>query len=215
MYIGVLIYALLFIIQFSLSLYSWQARGKLKLKYSKILGSMIEVEKTIEKIINLNNKFKAKVTYVFEGSAKAGDRMLYVNKESMYKNDLLSNYFLLFEYFLTNKNGRIARNFRSYQNILFFMQFLLFIAGLILNSNIGLILIFLGISLEITLIITSIFVYYFSSVLEKNLQQAAVVILELDNVEEARADRLKKDLLLRFFEYPITPIWGLFQFLKP
>jgi hypothetical protein len=43
----------------------------------------------------------------------------------------------------------------------------------------------------------------------------AMDLLNLDDVENARAESLKDDIRYQSFEYPFETVWRIYQFFKP
>lgn len=216
MYLEITIFVLILIMQVCIAAYSLDTRIRSKHRFSKALSSGINVSETLEEMLKLMDRFNLAVKVVknLNDPALLKDGYLYVNKDSIYRSDLFSNYKVIYLVVLTTKSS-IFRNISKYQNLLFVFNFIIFILGVVFYSVLPFSLINIAIVINVLLIILSFLFYWSMGKTYRIMHLCALNILKMDDVEEARSESLNKDLQLKIFEYPLNIFISLWEFLKP
>jgi hypothetical protein len=208
-----LIFVLITLLQFSLATYAWLIRKQLPERFSHILGELIEPAVVLENYMKIYRKLNLRVNAQISEPVLAEREFLLVNRESMYNPDLFTNFYTIFQLELTKSANTFARTrIFIFQNLLFFIQVIVFILATIYSSEV-----IMAISIGTALFSFSLaflgFILY-GKILDTTFE-IALDLLNLDDVEQARAEGLKNDLRYKVFEYPFDIIWKIIQFFKP
>jgi uncharacterized membrane protein len=116
---------------------------------------------------------------------------------------------------LTRKKYAFARNVINQLKVFFFVEIMVFLFGLIIEANWKVYIILIAIVIAcITLILSVIAYFSYESILKKSIH-VAVDLLDLDEVETARAERLVDDLAYHVFDYPIVVFSRIVKFFLP
>ena len=194
---------------------AWFVSKNLPKKYSYVLGEQMETVKTLENYTEKYRKVKLKALDNIVEPALGNENLLIINKGKLYEKDLFSNIYLLFQLELTKPDKTFVRNSYIYQNVLFIFQIIFFTLGIAINSIYSEFVIIFAILLELASIFFSIYCESLILFVLKKVLDIGKQILNLDDVEQARAEALARDLRLRAFEYPFEIVWRIFQFIKP
>jgi hypothetical protein len=208
-----LIFVLITLLQFSLATYAWLVRKQLPERFSHILGELTEPANVLENYMKIYRKLSLRVNAQINEPVLAEREFLLVNRESMYNPDLFTNFYTIFQLELTKSANTFARSrIFIFQNLLFFTQIVVFIFSIIYQSEV-LMAVAIGAALFSFLLAILGFIIY-GQILDSTFE-ISLDLLNLDDVEQARAEALKNDLRYRVFEYPFDIIWKIVQFFKP
>lgn len=213
MFIEIITFILILVIQLSVGFYAYTSRKRISKRYSKGLSSQIELSETLESLMSVLNKFdiKVKVLKNLDVPALSKNGVLYINKDSIYRTDLYTNYKAIYEV-VTLTNFFIFNILPKIQILLYILSIFLIIFGSFLQSQLGDDLIRLAIGIQLSLIAFSYLIYIFSDKVFKKMQYYAYKILNMDDVELARSVSLNKELRLTPFEYAMRPFVGIIEF---
>ncbi len=215
MFLQVLIFAILLAIEVFLGIYSKLIGRNISKKYHYILSSQIEPIKILEIYREKFNKLDLKASPKLHGIVYSGDEFVVVNSKQMYAKDLFTNYFILLNLELSKKENTFLRDIATYQTILFIFQFLFLGVSLFIKTEYTEILFLIPIVIEVVLFLLTIFGYILYDIALSEVDDIAAELLDLDEIEVIRAERLKNDLKFKVFEYPISILSNLLNFLRP
>lgn len=215
MILVLIINILLLILQSSLAAIAWSTRSKSCKKFSKPISSLL----TPENIVNQNEKrfsvIKIKIVPHLDDIAYADKKLMLINKKDFSKNTLYNNFKFFYYFYLGFDDSKYLRIYKQYQNILFAVEIILFIIGIILVNLIFNTFLIAALILQIFLILFSLFNYFLLGDFLEETYRKCKKLLKLDNVEEARLESLINDINQEVFEYPFEFIWRIIQFIKP
>lgn len=214
MYIAILIFLIILFIQFAIGAYAWSLRKSLPKKYSHPISAQIESSQLVEMYYNDERyKFNFEAVDLDDEPAFAESRLLLVNKKQLYKKDLFTNFYIIFQAELTKDNYWWIRKFNSFQSFIFFTEIFVFVLSLaFFNEFFGIYLLYFAIFLQLESFVAAFFgIINIGYILEDSVG-IALPTLELDNVEEARVNALKSDLKYIMMEYPWEILWRFTQF---
>lgn len=215
MLISILVFFILLLIQFLLGIYSWIIVKNLSHKYSFILGSQKEPAETLEVYKESNKKLKLKATHNLDQPAYSDSNFLLIDSKKMYAKDLYTNFLVIYQLELTKDENSFIRNLGMYQNILFIFEIVFFVVSISILTELSPFITIIPVVLQAISIFLSVFAYTIQEIMLADVLATSEKILELDNVESARAEALKEDLKTSVFQYPFEIAWKIFQFLKP
>lgn len=213
MFIEIISFILILVIQLSLGSYAYTSRRRIVKKYSKALSSGVDLSETLESLMTILNKFNIQVKVIknLNSPVVSKDGALYINRESIYRTDLYTNYKAVYEVVSSSK-GFLFKTLPKLQFFFFILSVLLIIIGSFLQSDFGDILVRVAIGIEISLIAFSYLIYFYTDRIFKKMQRYAFQIFDMDNVELARSVSLNKDLRLTPFEYAFKPLGSVIEF---
>jgi hypothetical protein len=211
----IIIYILFFFAQVVLGIASWNMRKKLPRKYSHTLGEMVDPSRTLEIYRKEYKKLDLKATNQIKDPAFAEENLLLINKKNLYEKDLFSNFYVIFQLELTQPKRSFLRNIFMLQNIIFIAQNLVFIIGIATENQFSDIFLYISISIIVLLFLLTFYSSVSMDFLLLEALEKVAAILNLDNVEYARAEALSKDLKYQVFEYPFEILYRFWQFFKP
>ncbi|MCA9387166.1 hypothetical protein KC669_03980 [Candidatus Dojkabacteria bacterium] len=215
MVIYVLVFNIIFIIQIMLAIFARITRYKIAERYDYPLGSMTSSSEALENYVKIYRQVNIKVHNVMPSPAIAEEEFVIINRDKIYDSTLYTNFFTLFQLVLSKKENGFARKVFLIQNFLFFLQLVLFVLSLILQINWSNVLIIGAIALQVINILLSIFGFInYQEILEEAFEVSAD-LLDLDEVEQARAESLQNDLAYTVYEYPFEFFKRLFSFVIP
>ncbi len=211
MYLLLVIYAFLLLVQLVLGIFAYRIKKSLKRKYSYYLGEQIEFNNILEEYQKHNPNLQIIATDEINDVCIAEEDVLIINKKSIYAKDLYSNLYLLFQLKLTSSEFKDIRRIYIYQSITFVSQivFLVLFFALAEIASIVLLLGFVSLLLNLFLICYGISVY--NQILRVVLKEARK-ILSLDKVEMARAEMLASELKYEVLTYALEIPWRLSEF---
>lgn len=190
-------------------------KRKLVKKYAYALSDLPDAAETLQKYIKIHRKVDIKVNAQISEPALGLKDIILVRRNDMYKQDLYTNFFLLAQLELTKKMYRFLREMYIVQNLLFSVGIILFLLGVILEVEFNSLLLTFAIILHsITLSITTIGFLSYDFMLDEVLD-IATDLLNLTDLEIARAEQLAQDYKYRVFDYPIDIPLKLYYFFKP
>lgn len=211
MYLLLVIYAFLLLVQLVLGIFAYRIKKSLKRKYSYYLGEQIEFNNILEEYQKHNPNLQIIATDEINDVCIAEEDVLIINKKSIYAKDLYSNLYLLFQLKLTSSEFKDIRRIYIYQSITFASQIVFLILFFVLPeiATIVLLLGFVSLFLNLFLIYYGISVY--NQILRIVLKEARK-ILSLDKVEMARAETLVSELKYEVLTYALEIPWRLSEF---
>lgn len=211
MYLLLVIYAFLLLVQLVLGIFAYRTKKSLKRKYSYYLGEQIEFNNILEEYQKHKPNLQIIATDEINDVCIAEEDILIINKKSIYAKDLYSNLYLLFQLKLTSSEFKDIRRIYIYQSITFVSQivFLVLFFALAEIASIVLLLGFVSLLLNLFLICYGISVY--NQILRVVLKEARK-ILSLDKVEMARAEMLASELKYEVLTYALEIPWRLSEF---
>lgn len=211
MYLLLVIYAFLLLVQLVLGIFAYRTKKSLKRKYSYYLGEQIEFNNILEEYQKHKPNLQIIATDEINDVCIAEEDILIINKKSIYAKDLYSNLYLLFQLKLTSSEFKDIRRIYIYQSITFASQivFLVLFFALAEIASIVLLLGFVSLLLNLFLICYGISVY--NQILRVVLKEARK-ILSLDKVEMARAEMLASELKYEVLTYALEIPWRLSKF---
>jgi len=211
MYLLLVIYAFLLLVQLVLGIFAYRTKKSLKRKYSYYLGEQIEFNNILEEYQKHKPNLQIIATDEINDVCIAEEDILIINKKSIYAKDLYSNLYLLFQLKLTSSEFKDIRRIYIYQSITFVSQivFLVLFFALAEIASIVLLLGFVSLLLNLFLICYGISVY--NQILRVVLKEARK-ILSLDKVEMARAEMLASELKYEVLTYALEIPWRLSKF---
>ncbi len=215
MFLAIIIFLLILFTQLSTGIVSWLNRNKMAKKYAFILSELIEPAKTLENYIKIYRKVNLRVNGAIDEPAYAEKDFLILKRERMYSPDLYSNFYTIFQLELTKVSNNFIRNIYKYQNLLFFLEILLFIIGVIISPSIGIYFIYFALFIQVILLILTFLGFMMVEGVLNESHLIAQDLLNLDDVEIARALSLQSELKFKVFEYPFEIVWRIWQFVKP
>lgn len=198
-----------------LAFYSKIANRKLEKKYDHPLSDMVDASTALENYVKIYRSVGIRVHEEIPFPALASEEFVIINRDRIYSTDLYTNFFTIFQLELSKKVNNFSRKLHLYQNLLFFLQLLFFVLGLTLQVEWNYILILLAIGTQvITTGFSLIGVSLFDFILKDSLE-ISKDLLNLDEVEVARAEGLKNDIKVHVFEYPIEFFKNVIGFFIP
>lgn len=215
MFIEISLFIILILSQLSLGIASWVNKGKLFKKYSFVLGSMTHPAKTLENYVKIYRKVNLRVNSAINQPAFALNNFLLVKRDLMYSPDLYSNFFTIFQLEMTKNSNRFVRNLYKYQSFLFAAELLLFSLGISLEVEWAVFLVYAAIAVQLTLYLITFWAKYLLAEILNEVLFVSKDLLDLDEVEAARAESLKQDMEYSLFDYPIDFLWRIVMFFKP
>ncbi len=198
-----------------LALYARIIRHKIDQRYSYPLGEMIDASKALENYVKIYRKVNLKVHANVPFPAYAQEEFVLINRNKIYNIDLFTNFFTLYQLELSKKEHNLARKLYIFQNFVFLMQIFLFILGLVLQYEWSYILIVAAIAVQVFSIMFSIIGFIIYDFVLTDTLEISKDLLNLDEVEIARAESLKNDLKFHVYEYPFDFFKRVFGFLIP
>ena len=214
MILQVLVFIIVLIIQFVLALFSKIARYKLEKKYNHPLSNMVEASAALENYVKIYRRVNIKVHAKIPFPAFAKEEFIIINRDRIYKNDLFTNFYTLYQLELSRKENNLARKLYTFQNFIFFLQLLFFILGS-LQFDVSYIFLVISIGIQLFAIFFSIIGFIIYEFILGDALEVSKDLLGLDEVEIARTESLKNDLKLHVFEYPFEFLRRLFSFISP
>lgn len=198
-----------------LAVYARITRYKIEEKYDYPLGSMLSSSEVLENYVKIYRKVNIKVHQSIPLPAFADEEFVVINRDKIYDSNLFSNFFTIFQLVLSKKENVFARKIFIIQNVLFFTQFILFALGITLQYEWTNLLIIAAIVVVLANIFLSIVGFIVYQEVLKEAADVATDLLELDEVEQARAESLQNDLAFVVYEYPFEFVKNLFVFFIP
>ncbi len=198
-----------------LALYSQIVRHKLDRKYDHPLSDLIDASKALENYVKIYRKVNIKVHVKIPFPAFAREEYVLINRDKIYNIDLYTNFFTLYQLELSRKEHRFARKLYLIQNLIFLSQLIFFALGLILQYDFSSILLIIAIGIQLFSILFSFIGFIMYEFILGDTLEVASDLLNLDEVEIARAESLKNDLKFHVFEYPFEFIRRVFVFFLP
>lgn len=214
MYLFIFIFLITLFIQFAIGAYAWSLRRSLPKKFSHPIGAQIESSQLVEMYYNDERyKFNFEAVDLDNEPAFAESRLLLVNKKQLYKRDIFTNFYIIFQAELTKDSYWWLRSFNGFQSWVFFLQILIFTLSLaFFNEVYGIYLLYFAIFLQLESFIAAFIGMVNLGYVLEDAVSVAIPTLELDNVEEARVNALKSDLKYMMMEYPWEILWRFTQF---
>ncbi|MEO6728911.1 MAG: hypothetical protein ABIM99_03235 [Candidatus Dojkabacteria bacterium] len=211
----IIIFVIILSIQLVLALFAWGSRRQIEQKFSHPTGEGREPAQIIEEYYrNDSTKFRIQATDEIYEPAFAEEDFLLINKDKIYKKDLYTNFYVIFQAEMTKKDYRYLRIVGNIQSFIFLIEIIVFLISIATTTNLKEVLIYVSIGLQIlSFILTLLGFIQIDTVLE-DASILAKMYLRLDDVEEARVMALKGDLRYIVFEYPFEVIWRLVQFFR-
>jgi len=211
----IIIFIIILCIQLVLALFAWGSRRQIEGKYNFPTGEGVEPAQIIEEYYrDEGTKFRIQATDEIFEPAFAEDEFLLINKNTIYKKDLYTNFYVIFQAELTKKDYKFLRFVGNIQSFVFILEIVIFFIAIGTTTSFKEILIYLAMGLQIfSFILTLLGFIQIDTVLE-DASILSKVYLKLDDVEEARVLALKGDLRYIVFEYPFEVIWRLVQFFR-
>lgn len=212
----VIIFVILLLLQITLGVFAWRLKKELEAKYAFPLSDQVEPATVIEKYYeDPETKFQILASEAIPDAAFAEHNLLLVNKNKLYKADLYTNFYIIFQAEMTKGKYSLLRVFSRMLSFTFILSILAIIAGIVAGQANGQILVYIAIGLQLFSIVICLFSLAQVSRLLEDVMIIASGLLHLDDVEIARAHGLKDDLKYSIFEYPFEIVWRIFQFFKP
>lgn len=218
MLIAIFIFLILLTIQFIIALYALLVKHDIHKRYAHPLGEQIEAAKALENYVKIYRKVNLRVNAVIDTPAWAMEEFILINKSRIYSTDLFTNFFTLFQLELSRKQNNFARKVKFFQALFFAIQTILFVAGLFFvnkNNETAEILIYLSLGTLMFNILLSFIAFASRTFILQDSMAIATDLLNLDEVENARAESLKNDLKFEVFEYPISLLKNIVLFFIP
>jgi hypothetical protein len=215
MSIEAIIFLTILAIQFLLAVYAKVVRHRIDEKYNYPLSEEIEAATVLEQYSAIYRTVNIRVHAKIPIPAFAHNEFLLVNRDRIYDTDLFTNFFTVYQLELTRREHNMARRLHIGQNILFFLQLAFFIVGLAIQYDWAYILIFISVGIQVFLITFGFIGFFMYQLILNDAYQVALNLLQLDDVEQARAEQLKNDLAFQVLEYPLDFIVRVFLFLIP
>lgn len=211
----IIIFVIVLSIQLLLALFAWGSRREVESKFSFPTGSGIEPAQIIEEYYRSEEtKFRIQATDEIYEPAFAEDDLLLINKEKIYKKDLYTNFYVIFQAELTKSDYKFLRFVGNIQSFIFLLEIIVFLIAIGTTTSLKEILFYIAIGLQvISFILTLLGFIQIDDVLE-DASMLSKNYLQLDEVEEARVMALKGDLKYTVFEYPFEVMWRLIQFFR-
>lgn len=211
MYLLLVIYIFLLLVQIVLGIFAYTAKRSLKNKYSYYLGEQIEFNHILQEYQKNNPHLRIVATDEINEVCVAEENLLIVNKKAIYAKDLYSNLYLLFQLKLTSPVFSDVRRIYIYQSLTFFSQ-IIFLVLFFALQQIGTIVLLLGFA---SLLLNLFLIYYgvglYNQILKTVLKESKK-ILSLDKVEVARAETLIGELKYEVLTYALEIPWRLSRF---
>jgi hypothetical protein len=133
----------------------------------------------------------------------------------MYKFDLFTTFYTIFQLELSKKKYKLIRNLPTNLRVLFFVQLGLGAFSIALRDELNILVMLSAIITSCITILISIFGYFrYVTVLGKSIW-IAIDILDLDTVEIARVEKLCSELAHNIFDYPLIVFIMLLKFFLP
>jgi hypothetical protein len=212
MYLFLIIFIFVVVMQFLMGVFAYRFRSNLKNKYSYYLGEQVEFNKILESFQAKTPQLKVVVADELNDVCIAEDNLIIISKKSIYSKDLYSNLFLLFQLELTNVKYSQLRTIYTLQSLIFFSQILCIFLFFALEGITGVVLLAGFVIFVLNLIIMFWGINQYISIL-KVVKKEAKDILKMDSVEEARADALINELRYEILTYPLEIPWRLKNFM--
>lgn len=211
----IFIFVILISIQLVLALFAWGSKRQVEQKYSFPTSEGVEPAQIIEEYYKDEaTKFRIQATESISDPAVAEDDVLLINKDKIYKKDLYTSFYVIFQAELTKSDYKFLRISGNFQSFFFVIEVILFIIALNTTINIREILFYVVIGIQILTFIITILAFIQIDTLLDDACITAKILLKLDDVEEIRVMSLKGDLRYIIFEYPFEVIWRLVQFFR-
>ncbi|MCA9381606.1 hypothetical protein KC678_05040 [Candidatus Dojkabacteria bacterium] len=176
---------------------------------------MTSSSEVLENYVKIYRQVNIKVHSAMPIPAFAQEEFVIINRDKIYDSTLYTNFFTLFQLELSKKENGFARRIFLFQNFLFFLQLALFVISLIIQFSWTYWLLIVAIAIQIINIVISIFGFISYQEILEETGQVATDLLDLDEVEQARAEGLQNDLNYTVYEYPFEFFKRLFSFVIP
>jgi len=213
--LALLIFLLFGLFQIAVSIYAFIVKNDIEKRFDFPLSSMVEASETLENYVKIYRKLNLKVDAKVKMPAVALSEFVLINKDLIYRTDLFTNFFTLFQLELTRKEYEFSRSIHVFQNILFFLQLIFFGLYFAVTAEFNEFFIYASVVVQILLTIITLFGFFkLEQILNRSLS-IAIDLMDLDDVEYARAEALKDDLKYNVFEYPIDFVLRLLRFFVP
>ncbi|MEP7103236.1 MAG: hypothetical protein ABI721_00820 [Candidatus Dojkabacteria bacterium] len=211
----ILIFIILLSLQIVLALFAWGLRRELEKKYSFATGEGKEPAEVIEEYYkDGNTKFRIIASDEIVEPAFAESDLLIINKNKIYKKDLYTNFYIIFQAELTKSDYKILRILGNFQSFVFILEIAVFVLANTITTNFKEIILYVAIAIQIFSFILTLIGFIQIDGLLDDTMTISKSLLKLDDVEEARALGLKSDLRYSVFEYPFEVVWRIVQFLR-
>lgn len=215
MQILVIVWLALTLTQFLIGLYALYKRSRFFQSYSFPLSSQKEGADSLETYSRVFRSVNIRVHQSIKYPAKAYNEFVVINKEKIYHFDLFTNYYLIYQLELSEDKNWILRNQERILLFIFSFGLLAFLVGIYLNSSLGNIFLLVSIIIQTVTIILSYLLQEFKVKFLGKVHKTAKDLLDFDELEELRALKLKNDLSLSIYEYPIKTISNFVLFFVP
>ncbi|MFS8130371.1 MAG: hypothetical protein ACMG57_00165 [Candidatus Dojkabacteria bacterium] len=211
----ILIFVIVLCIQLVLALFAWGSKRQIESKYSHPTGEGVEPAQIIEEYYKDEvTKFRIQASDEIYEPAFAEADFLIINKNKIYKKDLYTNFYVIFQAELTKKEYRFLRFAGNLQSFVFLLEIIIFLIAIATTSNVKEVLLYLSIGLEVLCFIFTLISFIQIDTLLEDALILAKMYLKLDTIEEIRVMALKGDLRYIVFEYPFEVVWRLVQFIR-
>jgi len=138
--------------------------------------------------------------------------LLLVSRETVYRSDLYSNFFAVYQMLLTKLENRQIQKFEERQVLGFVIELLVFALGFVTGISI---IVWIAFLFGVVLVLSG---FWFERSVNMVMEEAVEIardLLELDDVEVGRAMNLGKDIGIHMHKYPFLPVMRAFQFISP
>ncbi|BCX14258.1 MAG: hypothetical protein KatS3mg085_790 [Candidatus Dojkabacteria bacterium] len=202
----------LFLSQLIIGIRVYFQQKNIPFKFNYPLTKLPDPATILENYMKIYRKIGIKVNAKIDAPALAKEDFILVKRDTVYDKDLFTNFYVLLQLELTKKTYNFLRNLKSIQNILFFSSIFLFILAIGFNNEIQKFLLATTLILQILTIFATILGYELISIALDETYEVAKDLLDLDELEQVRTQKLMKDLKYMVFDYPLDIPLKLFYF---
>jgi hypothetical protein len=215
MSILIIVFIILFLLQLTLGVFAWRLRKDLEKKYAFPLSEQTEPVTIVEKYYqDQETTFQILASEQLMEPAFAEKNLLLINKSMLYKKDLYTNFYIIFQAELTKNKYQVIRLISKILSFIFVLSTVILVLFILLDRSEAEPLVYIAIALQAITLYLSVYSLYKISKVLNNTMIIAKGLLSLDDVEEARASGLKNDLKYSIFEYPLEIVWRIIQFFR-
>lgn len=211
----IVIFVLIFLLQIFLDLNSRISKKTIPQKYSKPIMSMTDVAQMLELYSKIYRSINLKVNANIKKIAEAEEEYVMINKKYVYQSTLFINIHSIYILELSRKENNFLRKIKSYQIWLLLFQFIFFAISFIPNFNYQNILLITAITTQaLGLLISFLGLTLKDKILNDSIE-IGFDILNLTDSETKAALRMKDDIKIDVFEYPIQFFGSIIRFFLP
>lgn len=197
------------------SLYSLLFKTGLDKKYNFPIGEMAEAAEVLENYVKIYNPVNLRVNADIPTPAIAEKEFVLINKNKMYQFDLFTNFYMLFQLELSKAKYSFQRQYHVVQNLLFLFQLVSVGLFFIIENEVAIYFLWAAIIFQAFILLSIVFIFQgYKKIFRKTLD-VSLDLLNLDDVEYARAKALAKDLQYQAYNYPIVLFRNVFLFFIP